>query len=78
MSRVCRITPRASQDIEDITDYLATHSSLDRAETFLSGIDSVLQRIAQFPQIGRKRDELYPKSAELALQAIPDFLPFTG
>ena len=60
MSRICRITPRASQDIEEIADYLATQSSLASAETFLSGIDSALQRIAQFPQIGRKRDELYP------------------
>lgn len=38
MSRVCRITPRASQDIEEIADYLAIDSGLDRAETFLSGI----------------------------------------
>ncbi|MDB9524364.1 type II toxin-antitoxin system RelE/ParE family toxin [Oscillatoria sp. CS-180] len=68
MSRVCRITPRASQDIKDIADYLATHSSLDRAETFLSDIDSVLQRIAQFPQIGRKRDELYPNLRSLPYQ----------
>ncbi len=60
MNRVCRITPRASRDIEAIADYLATQSSLAKAERFLSGIDSALQRIAQFPQIGRKRDELYP------------------
>lgn len=60
MSRVCRITPRASQDIEAIADYLAAQSSLASAERFLSGVDSTLQRIAQFPQIGRKRDELYP------------------
>lgn len=48
MSRVCRITPRASRDIEAIADYLATQNGLDRAEQFLSGIDSTLQRIAQF------------------------------
>ncbi|WP_204140728.1 type II toxin-antitoxin system RelE/ParE family toxin [Halomicronema sp. CCY15110] len=60
MTRSCRITPEASQDIEAIADYLATHSSLTRAEDFLSGIDAALQRIAQFPEIGRKRDELYP------------------
>ncbi len=60
MSRVCRVTPRASRDIEAIADYLATRSSLSRSEQFLNGIDSTLQRIAQFPQIGRKRDELYP------------------
>lgn len=60
MSRICRITPRGSQDIEEIADYLAIQNSLASAETFLSGVNSALQRIAQFPQIGRKRDELYP------------------
>lgn len=60
MSRICRITPRASQDIEAIADYLATQSSLASAEALLSSIDSTLQQIAKFPQIGRKRDELYP------------------
>lgn len=65
MSRSCRITPCASQDIEAIADYLADQSSLTSAEQFLSSIDSTLQRIAQFPQIGRKRDELYPGSRSL-------------
>ncbi|MBE9137770.1 type II toxin-antitoxin system RelE/ParE family toxin [Nodosilinea sp. LEGE 07088] len=60
MSRVCRITPRASQDIEAIADYLATQSSLASAETFLTEVERVLQRIGQFPNIGRQRDELYP------------------
>ena len=60
MNRICRITPRASQDIEAIADYLATQSSLASAESFLKGIDATLNRVAQFPQIGRKRNELYP------------------
>lgn len=65
MSRACRITPRASHDIEANADYLAAQSILTSAERFLSGIDSTLQRIAQFPQIGRRRDELYPGSRSL-------------
>ncbi|MCY7390048.1 MAG: type II toxin-antitoxin system RelE/ParE family toxin [Leptolyngbyaceae cyanobacterium CAN_BIN12] len=65
MSRVCRITPLASQDIEAIADYLATQVSLVNAERFLSGIDSTLKRIAQFPQMGRKQDKLYPGSRSL-------------
>ena len=48
MSRTCRITPRASRDIEAIADYLAAQSSLASAERFLNGIDSTFQRIAQF------------------------------
>ena len=75
MSRVCRITPRASRDIEAIADYLAVQSSLASAERFLSGIDSTLQRIAQFPQIGRKRDELYPGSLGSCVEHLSmDFL----
>lgn len=66
MNRVCRITPRASRDIEAIADYFAAQSSLNRAERFLADIDLVLQRISQFPQIGRKRDELYPGSRSLS------------
>ncbi len=65
MSRACRLTRLASRDIEAIADYLAVQSSLTSAERFLSGIDSTLQRMAQFPQIGRKRDELYPGSRSL-------------
>jgi toxin ParE1/3/4 len=68
MNRNCRITPRASQDIEAIADYLATHSSLASAESFLRGIDATLKRVAQFPQIGRKRDELYPGLRSLPYQ----------
>ncbi|PSN14702.1 type II toxin-antitoxin system RelE/ParE family toxin [filamentous cyanobacterium CCT1] len=65
MSRVCRITPRASQDIEAIADYLANQTNLASAETFLTEIDRVLQRIGQFPYIGRQRDELYPNLRSL-------------
>jgi toxin ParE1/3/4 len=68
MSRVYRITRRASRDIEAIADYLAAQSDLSRGERFLNGINSMFQRIAQFPQIGRKRDELYPDSRSLAYE----------
>ncbi|MEM9217388.1 MAG: type II toxin-antitoxin system RelE/ParE family toxin [Cyanobacteria bacterium P01_F01_bin.150] len=40
-------------------DY-SENSGLDSAEAFLSDLDAILKRIAQFPEIGRKRDELYP------------------
>lgn len=65
MNRPCRITPRASQDIEAIADYLATQGGLASAEIFLTEIDAILRRIAQFPHIGRKRDELYPNLRSL-------------
>lgn len=65
MSRPWSITPSASQDIAAIADYLATQSGLTAAETFLTEINAILRRIAQFPQIGRKRDELYPNLRSL-------------
>jgi toxin ParE1/3/4 len=65
MSRICRITPRASKDIEAIADYLAQKNGLASAEDFLSDIDVILNRIAKFPEIGRKRDELYPNLRSL-------------
>ena len=34
MNRPCRITPRASQDIEAIADYLATQGGLASVEIF--------------------------------------------
>ncbi|NER00109.1 MAG: type II toxin-antitoxin system RelE/ParE family toxin [Cyanothece sp. SIO2G6] len=65
MRRICRITPRASQDIEAIADYLAQKNGLASAEDFLSDIDAMLNRIAKFPEIGRKQDELYPNLRSL-------------
>ena len=66
MSRTCRITLRASQDIEAIADYLATQGGLNSADDFINNIDAILQRIVKFPQIGRKRDELYPNLRSLS------------
>jgi toxin ParE1/3/4 len=61
----CRITPQATQDLETIADYLATVSQMDRAEKFLSDIDTQFLYIAQFPRIGRSREELYPNLRSL-------------
>jgi plasmid stabilization system protein ParE len=47
MSRICRITPRASRDIETIADYLSANSSLSRVERFLNGINATLLRISK-------------------------------
>nr|WP_316431442.1 type II toxin-antitoxin system RelE/ParE family toxin [Leptolyngbya sp. NK1-12] len=75
MSRACRITPRASRDIGAIADYLAAQSSLASAENFLSGIDSTLQRIAQFPQIRSQTRRTLPWFPQFALREILNFLP---
>ena len=67
MSNVCRVTPTASRDIESIMDYLAEDSNLEMAEGFLQRIDAKFKLLSQFPQIGRKRDELYPGLRTISL-----------
>lgn len=58
MSRICRFTVPASRDLEAIVDYVAEQSSIDRAEALLQQVNAKCQRLAQFPGMGRKRDEL--------------------
>jgi len=54
-------------------DYLAEHASLDKAEQFLETIDTKFKLLIQSPQIGRKRDELYPG---LRCISLDDYLIF--
>ncbi|APB34255.1 plasmid stabilization system protein [Gloeomargarita lithophora Alchichica-D10] len=60
MSPVCRFTIPASRDVEAIMDYLADNHNFDVAERFLGMIDNKCRRLATFPSMGRKRDELAP------------------
>ena len=58
MSNICKFTVPASRDIESIIDYTADNSSFDAAESLLSKINSKCARLAKFPGMGRRRDEL--------------------
>lgn len=60
MSNVCRFTVPASRDIEKIIDYVADNSSFDAAERFLKKINDKCRTLANFPNMGRRRDELAP------------------
>ncbi|XZO03656.1 MAG: type II toxin-antitoxin system RelE/ParE family toxin [Microcoleus sp.] len=55
-----RLTQPAIQDIEQIADYIASRSGFDRADRFLSNLDAKFAKIAQFPNLGRQRDEILP------------------
>jgi toxin ParE1/3/4 len=61
-----RLTEPAIQDIEQIADYIASQSGLDKADRFLSKLDAKLSKIALFPNLGRQRDEILP-----SLRSIP-------
>ena len=60
MSNICRFTAAASRDIENIIDYIADKSSFDAAERLLKKINQKCSNLANFPNIGRRRDELSP------------------
>ncbi|MEG4964170.1 MULTISPECIES: type II toxin-antitoxin system RelE/ParE family toxin [unclassified Microcoleus] len=60
MTSQFRLTQPAIQDIEQIADYIASQSGLDRADRFLSNLDAKFAKIAQFPNIGRQRHEILP------------------
>lgn len=66
MSAQFRLTKPAIQDIEQIADYIANQSGFDRADRFLNKLDAKFAKIAQFPNLGRQRDEILP-----GLRSIP-------
>jgi toxin ParE1/3/4 len=56
----CIISDPANQDMEAIADYLGANYGLTTSEKFIDGITARFRYIAQFPRIGRSRDELFP------------------
>lgn len=60
MSNICRFTAPASRDVESIIDLIADNSSFNAAERFLNKINDKCRTLANFPSIGRRRDELAP------------------
>lgn len=62
-----RLTTPAIRDLEEIADYLATQASLTRAEQFLAQAEQKFVKIARFPNLGRRRDEVLPGMRSLPL-----------
>jgi toxin ParE1/3/4 len=60
MTAQFRLTEPAIQDIEQIADYIARQSGLNQADRFLNKLDAKFVKIAQFPNLGRQRDEILP------------------
>jgi toxin ParE1/3/4 len=60
MSGICQFAIPASRDIERIMDSIADYGSFDAAEHFLSDLNAKCTKLAQFPGMGRRRDELSP------------------
>jgi len=62
-----RLTTPAIRDLEEIADYLATQASLTKAEHFLAQAEQKFVKIARFPNLGRRRDEVLPGMRSLPL-----------
>jgi toxin ParE1/3/4 len=60
MSPQFRLTIPAIKDIEEIADYLAKQASLESSEVFLEKLNRKFQKITQFPNLGRLRNEILP------------------
>ena len=58
MTAQFKLTESATQDIEEIADYLSQQSGFDRAERFVRRLNDQFSKIAQFPHIGRSRNEI--------------------
>ncbi|MDJ1178449.1 type II toxin-antitoxin system RelE/ParE family toxin [Roseofilum sp. BLCC_M91] len=50
----------ASRDLEAILDYISENQSMDVAEKLMERVNQTCQRLAQFPGLGKRRDELWP------------------
>jgi toxin ParE1/3/4 len=64
----CIISDPANDDLERIADYLGANYGLPTSEQFIQGITARLQYVAQFPRIGRSREELSPGLRSLPYQ----------
>ncbi|MCL1472112.1 type II toxin-antitoxin system RelE/ParE family toxin [Argonema antarcticum] len=73
MSNISRFTAPASRDIETIIDLIADNSGFDAAERFLKKVNQKCNNLANFPNMGRRRDELLQ---ELRSFPVDDYLIF--
>jgi toxin ParE1/3/4 len=51
------LTPQASQDLDDISDYVA-QTNPAAARRLIDAIERQCERLAKFPGMGRQRDDL--------------------
>jgi toxin ParE1/3/4 len=53
-------TPLAERQIDGLHEYIATHASEERADSYVSRIVAFCQGLATFPLRGTQRDDLLP------------------
>lgn len=60
MTRQIVLSAEADRDVDAIWDYTVDRWSADHAERYLSGLNLVLQLLAEQPQLARERPEIGP------------------
>ena len=65
MSRVIR-TPQAKNDLKEIWNYIADYSE-ERANSSLRMLDDTMQKLAQFPLMGKQRAEILEELRSFAV-----------
>ena len=55
----CLISPSASQDLDQIFDYFASHN-VDAGEKFVISFEKKCQNLLQFPNMGRSYQDIEP------------------
>ena len=63
--RICLISPEASQDLDGIFDYFA-QKNVEAGERFVISFKRKCEKLLQFPNMGRRYQELEP-----SLRGIP-------
>ncbi|HEY9627387.1 MAG TPA: type II toxin-antitoxin system RelE/ParE family toxin [Coleofasciculaceae cyanobacterium] len=64
-----RLTQPAVRDIEAIADYIASQSGLEQGDRWLAKLEAKFVKIAQFPKLGRQRDEILPGLRSLSVES---------
>lgn len=55
---VCRLTPRARRDLDDIWDYTAERWGEEQAVRYIETLRDAFARLSQAPCLGRRRDDV--------------------
>jgi toxin ParE1/3/4 len=53
------LTPDATRDVRDITRVSEREWGEDQARTYLQSIHAAFERIGRFPELGKRRDDIY-------------------
>jgi toxin ParE1/3/4 len=67
------VFPAADADLDHQADYLAREASLDTALRFYNAARMTIEKIAQNPGIGQRRDSLNPRLTGLRVWRVEGF-----